>query len=73
MNDTKPQILRDLLASGAMLERNLQDAMALAGEHSADVEPILKKVQSIFAEIENSTASADNSVDFRTMGQSTLT
>ena len=63
MTDTKPEILRNLLASYAKLEGSLQDALAVAGEHRSEVEPILKKVQSILAQLENGVAGAkDNAI-----------
>ena len=68
MTDTKPQVLHDLLASVAKLERNLHDAMTVAGERRSEVEPIIERVQSILAQIEKSAASADEPAEFDTKG-----
>ena len=64
MTDTKPQALRDLLASVVKLERNLHDAMTVAGERRSEIEPIIEKVQSILAQIETSAAGADDPAEF---------
>ena len=63
MTNTQPQVVRDLLASIAKLEGNLKDAMAVAGEHRAEVEPILTKVQSLFAQVEECVAGTNDVVD----------
>ena len=72
MTDTKPQVLHDLFASAAKLERNLHDAMTVAGEHRSEVEPIMERVQSILALIEKIAAGADEPAEFDTKGQNVL-